>query len=126
MSEEENTMGDDEMADDNTDAAMLSELDSASSQASEITLSDNPDLEVVLDIPVKIAMEVGSTQITIRNLLQLNQGSVIELERLAGEPLDVLVNGTLIAHGEVVVVNEKFGIRVTDVISPSERIKKLK
>ena len=71
-------------------------------------------------------MEVGSTQITIRNLLQLNQGSVIELERLAGEPLDVLVNGTLIAHGEVVVVNEKFGIRVTDVISPSERIKKLK
>ena len=126
MSEEENTMGDDEMTDDNTDAAMLSELDSASSQASEITLSDNPDLEVVLDIPVKIAMEVGSTQITIRNLLQLNQGSVIELERLAGEPLDVLVNGTLIAHGEVVVVNEKFGIRVTDVISPSERIKKLK
>ena len=80
----------------------------------------------MLDIPVKIAMEVGSTQITIRNLLQLNQGSVIELERLAGEPLDVLVNGTLIAHGEVVVVNEKFGIRVTDVISPSERIKKVK
>ena len=91
-----------------------------------MTHTDNPDLEVVLDIPVKIAMEVGSTQITIRNLLQLNQGSVIELERLAGEPLDVLVNGTLIAHGEVVVVNEKFGIRVTDVISPSERIKKLK
>ena len=71
-------------------------------------------------------MEVGSTQISIRNLLQLNQGSVIELERLAGEPLDVTVNGTLIAHGEVVVVNEKFGIRVTDVISPSERIKRLK
>ena len=77
-------------------------------------------------LTTQIAMEVGSTQITIRNLLQLNQGSVIELERLAGEPLDVLVNGTLIAHGEVVVVNEKFGIRVTDVISPSERIKKLK
>ena len=88
--------------------------------------SGNPDLEVVLDIPVKISMEVGSNQISIRNLLQLNQGSVIELERLAGEPLDVLVNGTLIAHGEVVVVNEKFGIRVTDVISPSERIRKLK
>ena len=86
---------------------------------------DSPDLDVVLDIPVKLSMEVGSTQITIRNLLQLNQGSVIELERLAGEPLDVMVNGTLIAHGEVVVVNEKFGIRVTDVISPSERIKKL-
>lgn len=126
MSEEENTMSDDELADDNTDAAVLNELDAGSSQSSDVPLTDNPDLEVVLDIPVKIAMEVGSTQITIRNLLQLNQGSVIELERLAGEPLDVLVNGTLIAHGEVVVVNEKFGIRVTDVISPSERIKKLK
>lgn len=85
-----------------------------------------PDLDVILDIPVTISMEVGSTPITIRNLLQLNQGSVIELDRLAGEPLDVLVNGTLIAHGEVVVVNEKFGIRMTDVISPSERIKKLR
>ncbi len=85
----------------------------------------NPDLDVILDIPVSISMEVGRTAITIRNLLQLNQGSVIELDRLAGEPLDVLVNGTLIAHGEVVVVNEKFGIRMTDVISPSERIKKL-
>ncbi len=84
------------------------------------------DLDVILDIPVSISMEVGSTSITIRNLLQLNQGSVIELDRLAGEPLDVLVNGTLIAHGEVVVVNEKFGIRMTDVISPSERIKKLR
>ena len=126
MSDEENTMGDDGLADDNTDAAVLNELDTPSGQSSDMPISDNPDLEVVLDIPVKIAMEVGSTQITIRNLLQLNQGSVIELERLAGEPLDVLVNGTLIAHGEVVVVNEKFGIRVTDVISPSERIKKLK
>jgi flagellar motor switch protein FliN/FliY len=86
----------------------------------------NPDLDVILDIPVTISMEVGRTSITIRNLLQLNQGSVIELDRLAGEPLDVLVNGTLIAHGEVVVVNEKFGIRMTDVISPSERIKKLR
>jgi flagellar motor switch protein FliN len=86
----------------------------------------NPELDVILDIPVTISMEVGGTSITIRNLLQLNQGSVIELDRLAGEPLDVLVNGTLIAHGEVVVVNEKFGIRVTDVISPAERIKKLR
>ena len=86
----------------------------------------SPDLDVILDIPVRISMEVGSTAITIRNLLQLNQGSVIKLDRLAGEPLDVLVNGTLIAHGEVVVVNDKFGIRMTDVISPSERIKKLR
>ena len=86
---------------------------------------NNPELDIILDIPVTISMEVGSTSITIRNLLQLNQGSVIELDRLAGEPLNVLVNGTLIAHGEVVVVNEKFGIRMTDVISPSERIKRL-
>lgn len=85
----------------------------------------SPDLDIILDIPVNISMEVGSTSITIRNLLQLNQGSVIELDRLAGEPLNVLVNGTLIAHGEVVVVNEKFGIRMTDVISPAERIKRL-
>ena len=119
----ESTASESAMADDPA-AAVLSELGGDNNGHANIT--DNPDLAVVLDIPVKIAMEVGSTQITIRNLLQLNQGSVIELERLAGEPLDVLVNGTLIAHGEVVVVNEKFGIRVTDVISPSERIKKLK
>lgn len=87
---------------------------------------EGPNLDVILDIPVTISMEVGSTEINIRNLLQLNQGSVVELDRLAGEPLDVLVNGTLIAHGEVVVVNEKFGIRLTDVISPSERIRKLR
>lgn len=84
------------------------------------------NLDVILDIPVTLSMEIGRTKIPIRNLLQLNQGSVVELDRLAGEPLDVLVNGTLIAHGEVVVVNEKFGIRLTDVISPSERIRKLR
>jgi len=84
------------------------------------------NLDVILDVPVDISMEIGRTKISIRNLLKLNQGSVIELDRLAGEPMDVLVNGTLIAHGEVVVVNDKFGIRLTDVISPVERIKKLK
>ena len=89
------------------------------------SIEDNPDLEVILDIPVYLSMVVGTTQINIRNLLQLNQGSVIELDRLAGEPLDVMVNNTLIAHGEVVVVNEKFGIRLTDVISAAERIRKL-
>ncbi len=89
-------------------------------------LSGEENLEVILDIPVTISMEIGRTKISIRNLLQLNQGSVVELDRLAGEPMDVLVNGTLIAHGEVVVVNEKFGIRLTDVISAQERIKKLK
>ncbi len=87
---------------------------------------DNPNLDVILYIPVTISMEVGSTQIPIRNLLQLNQGSVIELDRLAGEPLDVLVNGRLIAHGEVVMVNEKFGIRLTDVVSQQERVQRLK
>ena len=84
------------------------------------------NLETILDVPVTLSMEVGRSRIPIRNLLQLNQGSVVELERAAGEPLDVFVNGTLIAHGEVVVVNEKFGIRLTDVISPAERIRKLK
>jgi len=83
-------------------------------------------LDVILDIPVTIAMEIGRTKLSIRNLLQLNQGSVVELDRLAGEPMDVLVNGTLVAHGEVVVVNEKFGIRLTDVISPADRIKNLR
>ena len=76
-------------------------------------------------MPVVISMEIGRTQISIRNLLQLNQGSVVELERFVGEGLDVLVNGMLIAHGEVVVINDKFGIRLTDVISPSERVKRL-
>ncbi|EXJ16877.1 flagellar motor switch protein FliN [Imhoffiella purpurea] len=92
----------------------------APDQASDVNLN------MILDVPVTIAMEIGRTRISIRNLLQLNQGSVVELDRLAGEPLDVLVNGTLIAHGEVVVVNEKFGIRLTDVISPSERVRKLR
>lgn len=84
------------------------------------------NMDVILDIPVTISMEIGRTSISIRNLLQLNQGSVVELDRLAGEPMDVLVNGTLVAHGEVVVVNEKFGIRLTDVISPAERVKRLR
>ena len=87
---------------------------------------NNERLDVILDIPVSLSMEVGRTQIPIRNLLQLTQGSVVELDRLAGEPLDVMVNGTMIAHGEVVVVNEKYGIRLTDVMSPAERIQKLK
>ena len=90
------------------------------------SFGDNEKLDVILDIPVTLSMEVGRTQIPIRNLLQLNQGSVVELDRMAGEPLDVLVNGTLIAHGEVVVVNEKFGIRLTDVMSPHESIKKMR
>ena len=81
-------------------------------------------LDNILEIPVMLTVEIGSTKVAIRNLLQLNQGSVVELDRLAGEPLDVLVNGTRIAHGEVVVVNEEFGIRLTDVISAHERVRK--
>ena len=88
--------------------------------------SGDVNLEVILEVPVTLSMEVGRTRIPIRNLLQLNQGSVVELDRAAGEPLDVFVNGTLVAHGEVVVVNDKFGIRLTDVVSPAERIRKLK
>jgi flagellar motor switch protein FliN/FliY len=83
------------------------------------------NLEAILDVPVTISMEIGRTRIAIRNLLQLNQGSVVELDRLAGEPMDVLVNCTLIAQGEVVVVNDKFGLRLTDIISPADRIKRL-
>lgn len=86
----------------------------------------SPDLDTILDIPVTLSIEIGRTRISIRHLLQLNQGSVVELDRLAGEPLDVFVNGTLIAHGEVVVVNEKFGVRLTEVITARERVKKLR
>lgn len=84
------------------------------------------NLDLVLDVSVTLSMEVGRARIPIRNLLQLSQGSVVELERAAGEPLDIFVNGTLIAHGEVVVVNERFGVRLTDVVSPAERIRKLR
>nr|WP_235609604.1 flagellar motor switch protein FliN [Azospira sp. I13] len=83
------------------------------------------ELDMILDIPVQLTVELGRTKITIKNLLQLAHGSVVELDALAGEPMDVLVNGTLIAQGEVVVVNDKFGIRLTDIITPSERMRKL-
>ena len=110
-----------EQAEAESNAAPLNELTDDSKAD-----GGNENIDVILDIPVTLSLEVGTTVIAIRNLLQLNQGSVIELDRLAGEPLDVKVNNTLIAHGEVVVVNEKYGIRLTDVMSPSERIKKLK
>lgn len=83
------------------------------------------ELDMILDIPVQITVELGRTKITIKNLLQLAHGSVVELDAMAGEPMDVMVNGTLIAQGEVVVVNDKFGIRLTDIITPSERMRKL-
>jgi len=117
----------DEAMDEQADAeAEAVELDELQEEEAPITGEEQRKLDAILDIPVTISMEVGRSHISIRNLLQLNQGSVVELDRVAGEALDVLVNGTLIAHGEVVVVNDKFGIRLTDVISQVERIKKLK
>ncbi len=135
MSDEENTeedVGDawaealEEQAESEGEAAASEEAASFEELQDEGHISSDVNLDVVLDIPVNISMEIGRTRISIRNLLQLNQGSVVELDRLAGEPMDVLVNGTLIARGEVVVVNEKFGIRLTDIISPAERVKKLR
>jgi flagellar motor switch protein FliN len=107
-------------------AAQFGDLQENAATAAAADANREVNLDVILDVPVTLSMEVGRTRIPIRNLLQLNQGSVVELDRAAGEPLDVFVNGTLVAHGEVVVVNEKFGIRLTDVISPAERIKKLR
>lgn len=108
------------------DSVQPAPLEELIDDTSPISDDERRKLDTIMDIPVTISMEVGRTQISIRNLLQLNQGSVVELDRIAGESLDVMVNGTLIAHGEVVVVNDKFGIRLTDVISQTERIKKLR
>ncbi|MGO1247380.1 MAG: flagellar motor switch protein FliN [Oceanisphaera sp.] len=127
MAEQETQDAQADAGDSNADDAKPVELDDFNASADNpLSGEERRKLDAILDIPVTISMEVGRTQISIRNLLQLNQGSVVELDRLAGEPLDVMVNGTLIAHGEVVVVNDKFGIRLTDVISQTERIKKLK
>jgi flagellar motor switch protein FliN len=123
-------------------AAALAESKSATSPATEVeqvaparfanlaqgnaglTAAGN-DINMILDIPVQLTVELGRTRIPIKNILQLAQGSVVELETLAGEPMDVLVNGYLIAQGEVVVVNDKFGIRLTDIVTPSERVRRL-
>jgi len=127
------------MADDDWGAALAeqsqAEAAAAAKQASPAMFQDfagagiktgtHNDIDFILDIPVQLTVELGRTKIAIKNLLQLAQGSVVELDGLAGEPMDVLVNGCLIAQGEVVVVNDKFGIRLTDIITPSERIRKL-
>ena len=133
MSEEKTTDPNEALADEW--AAALDEQDENESEDKAAAASfdelrdesgnDAVNMDAILDVPVTISMEIGRTKINIRNLLQLNQGSVVELDRLAGEPMDVLVNGTLIAQGEVVVVNEKFGLRLTDIISPSERVKRI-
>lgn len=118
--------------------ALAQQAESESSQKAEAASFDNLsegasgankdkiDLDVLLDVPVTLQLEIGRAKVPIRNLLSYTQGSVVEMDRLAGEPLDLLVNGTLIAHGEVVVINDKFGVRLTDVVSPQERIKKLR
>lgn len=106
-----------------SDAHDQAQLETLKSE--EIKSDGTSNLDSILDIPVSLSVEIGQTKINIRNLLQLNQGSVVELDRLAGEPLDLLINKTLVAHGEVVVVNEKYGIRLTDVISTQERVKQL-
>lgn len=93
--------------------------------SSDLQTNTPNDIDFILDIPVQLTVELGRTKIAIKNLLQLAQGSVVELDGMAGEPMDVLVNGCLIAQGEVVVVNDKFGIRLTDIITPAERIRKL-
>lgn len=133
--ETEQAIEQDEMAEELAADGAVAEVDGDDDfrQVAAKRLNDtaNPEagdvkLDVILDIPVTVGMEIGRTQLSIRNLLQLNQGSIVELDRLAGEPMDVLVNGTLVAHGEVVVVNEKFGIRLTDVVSPADRIKNLR
>ncbi len=129
MSENDDDLGMwDEALDEQAEAKAQAETVELEELEEEAPISgdEKRKLDAILDIPVTISMEVGRSHISIRNLLQLNQGSVVELDRVAGESLDVLVNGTLIAHGEVVVVNDKFGIRLTDVISQIERIKKLK
>ena len=127
LEEQEGTDG---AGDDPVEQAMGAAAEAATFESFKPDGSDTSNGEIhldsILDVPVTLAMEIGRARINIRNLLQLNQGSVVELDRLAGEPLDVLVNGTLIAQGEVVVVNEKFGIRLTDIVSPSDRVRQLK
>ena len=127
-------MSETQVVEDNADwAAALAEQGAADTAApvfQKLTPGAAPrethnDIDLILDIPVQLTVELGRTKITIKNLLQLAQGSVVELEGLAGEPMDVLVNGFLIAQGEVVVVNDKFGIRLTDIVTPSERMRQL-
>ncbi|MDO6387983.1 MULTISPECIES: flagellar motor switch protein FliN [unclassified Uliginosibacterium] len=143
MAEEDSNTAEEQISEDDWAAAMQEQADvdavAASKEAAALAQpvafqnfdggakpGSMNDYELILDIPVQLTVELGRTRISIRNLLQLAHGSVVELDALAGEPMDVLVNGTLIAQGEVVVVNDKFGIRLTDIITPSERVRKLR
>jgi len=129
MSETEQTIPDSDASEKSAEAAAAKEFEAAKFEELEAdahTGDQAQRLDLILDVPVSLSLEVGRTSMSVGELLQLNQGSVVELDRLAGEPLDVLVNGTLVAHGEIVVVNDKFGIRLTDVVSPAERVRKLR
>lgn len=129
MSETEQSVPESGAAEETAKAAAAKEFEAAKFdelQADAPSGDQAQRLELILDVPVSLSLEVGRTSMSVGELLQLNQGSVVELDRLAGEPLDVLVNGTLVAHGEIVVVNDKFGIRLTDVVSPAERVRKLR
>jgi len=129
MSSDEHAMSESIATLDALDSADIETLQAgfpAQEASSEDAHKSEVNLDMILDVPVTLSLEIGRTKMPIRTLLQLNQGSVIELERGAGEPLDVYVNGTLIAHGEVVVINDRFGMRLTDVVSPSERIRRLR
>ena len=134
MSDSKNTSDDSISADDLWAEAMNEQAstDSASSTESVFKSLDSKDIggslqdiDLIMDIPVKLTVELGRTKMTIKELLRLTQGSVVALEGLAGEPLDILINGYLIAQGEVVVVNDKYGVRITDIITPSERMRRL-
>ena len=121
------TSGADKQSIDNLWGEAMSEQQAADNIPAKDNLVPNfsEDLDLILDIPVKMTVELGRTKMTIKELLRLSQGSVVSLEGLAGEPLDILINGYLIAQGEVVVVSDKFGIRITDIITPSERMYRL-
>ena len=110
---------------DAADLAMWGDLAPSPAPAASSGATGDANLDLILDVQVTLSLEVGRARIPIRNLLQLNQGSVVELERVAGEPLDVYVNGTLVAQGEVVIVNDRYAIRLTDIVTPTERLRKL-
>ena len=114
------------MNDTETQEALAAQFETLRAESPVGNATSELNLDVILDVPVTLSLEVGRARLPIRSLLQLNQGSVVELERGAGESLDVFVNGTLIAHGEVVTINDRFGVRLTDVVSPSERIRRLR
>ncbi|PRY96914.1 flagellar motor switch protein FliN/FliY [Jezberella montanilacus] len=132
---EDESVSPEEMLDSGWDDAMREQSEAAVPAAARTDVFDEfapaakqtgqNDIEFILDIPIQLTVELGRTKMTIKNLLQLGQGSIVELNGMAGEPMDVMVNGYIVAQGEVVVVNDKFGIRLTDIITPTERIRKL-